>query len=113
MSRVYALEQVDAIVAKQSSRTALATRIAYAAGLRAHELLTIRRKDEQPPSRHRTWSSKRFTGRGGNTCTVVGKGGLIREIRLPQHLAQALETLHLAEPKAIQDQRINYRQYYD
>ena len=47
-SRGYTPEQVDAIASRQSARTGLATRIAYAAGLRAHELLTIRPKSEQP-----------------------------------------------------------------
>ena len=46
--RGYSPEQVDAIAARQSLRTSLATQIAYAAGLRAHELLTIRRVSDQP-----------------------------------------------------------------
>ena len=47
VSRAYTSEQVNAIAGRQSGRTALSTRIAYAAGLRAHELLTIRPKSEQ------------------------------------------------------------------
>ena len=43
-SRGYTPEQVDAIASSQTARTGLATRVAYAAGLRAHELLTIRPK---------------------------------------------------------------------
>ena len=112
-SRGYTPEQVDAIAARQSARTGLATRIAYAAGLRAHELLTIRRKSEQPASSHRKWSNNRFVGRGGAAYTVVGKGGLIREIRLPGHLARALENVRLAEPRTIADRNIKYRQHYD
>ena len=112
-SRGYTPEQVDAIAAKQSARTGLAIRIAYAAGLRAHELLTIRRKSEQPASTHRKWSHKRFAGRSGTAYTVVGKGGLVREIRLPGHLAQALEDVRFAEPRTIVDRNIKYRQHYD
>ena len=112
-SRGYTPEQVDAIVATQSARTGLATRIAYAAGLRAHELLTIRRKSEQPASTHRKWSNKQFAGRSGEAYSVVGKGGLIREIRLPSHLARALKNVRLAEPRFIVDRNIKYRQHYD
>ena len=112
-SRGYTPEQVDVIAARQSDRTGLATRIAYAAGLRAHELLTIRRKSEQPASTHRKLSNRRFAGRNGEAYTVIGKGGLIREIRLPGHLARALEDVRLAEPKTVQDRNIKYRQHYD
>ena len=111
-SRGYTPEQVDAIAAIQSARTGLATRIAYAAGLRAHELLTIRRKSEQPASTHRKWSNQRFSGRNGEAYTVVGKGGLIREIRLSRHLARELESVRLTEPRTIVDRNIKYRQHY-
>lgn len=112
-SRGYTPEQVEAIASSQSARTGLATRIAYVAGLRAHELLTIRRKSEQPASTHRKWSNNRFAGRCGAAYTVVGKGGLVREIRLPGHLAQALEDVRLAEPKTVVDRNIKYQQHYD
>ena len=111
--RGYTPEQVEAIASSQSDRTGLATRIAYAAGLRAHELLTIRRKSEQPASTHRKWSNKRFAGRNGEAYTVIGKGGLIREIRLPGHLARSLENVRLAEPKTVVDRNIKYQQHYD
>ena len=112
-SRGYTPEQVEAIASSQSARTALATRIAYVAGLRAHELLTIHRKSEQPTSTHRKWSDRRFAGRNGEAYTVIGKGGLIREIRLSGHLAQALEDVRLAEPRTVVDRNIKYRQHYN
>ena len=70
-SRGYTQGQVNAIAQRQSPRTGLATRIAYAAGLRAHELLTIRPKQEQPVSSHRNWSNNRFSGRDAKAYTVV------------------------------------------
>ena len=111
--RGYTPEQVDAIAARQSLRTGFATRIAYAAGLRAHELLTIRRASDQPASTHRKWSQRRFAGRSGAAYTVVGKGGLIREIMLPWYLVHALEGVRLDEPRTIVDRGIRYRQHYD
>ena len=112
-SRGYTPEQVDAIASRQTARTGLSTRIAYAAGLRAHELLTIRPKFEQPVSTHRKWSNKRFSGRSGESYTVVGKGGLIREIRLSSHLAKALEGSRFNEPRVVVDRGIKYHQHYD
>ena len=40
-------EQAQRIAAAQSEHNGLATRIAHAAGIRAHELLTLRRGDER------------------------------------------------------------------
>ena len=76
-------------------------------------MLTNRRKSEQPASTHRKWSHKRFVGRPGEAYTVVGKCGLIREIRLSGHLARALENVRLTEPGTIVDRNIKYRQHYD
>lgn len=74
-TRAYSPAQVKEIVARQSERYALATAIAHAAGLRAHELLTIRPVEERGASTHREWSANRFQGREGRVYTVVGKGG--------------------------------------
>ena len=45
--------------------------------------------------------------------TVIGKGGLIREVRLPPYLAQALEQRRLPEPQRLTDRGIHYPQHYD
>ena len=112
-SRGYTQDQVNAIAQRQSSRTGLATRIAYTAGLRAHELLTIQPKQDQPVSSHRNWSNNRFSGRDGKAYTVVGKGGLIREIRIPTPLAIELEKVRFTEPRKTIDRNIIYYQHYD
>ena len=49
-SRAYTSEQVKMIRSHQTERNALATEIAHTAGLRAHELLTLRPANEQPMS---------------------------------------------------------------
>ena len=112
-SRCYTPEQVDAIASRQTTRTGLVTRIAYAAGLRAHELLTIQPKSEQPTSTHRKRSNKRFSARSGEAYTVVGKGGLVREIRLSGHLVKELERTRLSDPRIVVDRGIKYRQHYN
>jgi integrase len=112
-TRSYTSSQVERIAAAQSERNSLATRIAYDAGLRAHELLTLRPAGERPPSNHRQWSEARFTGRVGATYTVEGKGGLVREVMLSPHLANRLEGQRLAEPRQVTDRGIHYTQHYD
>ena len=52
-SRAYTRDQVEFICSNLSGRSALATRIAYAAGLRGHELYTLKRRSERVPSAHR------------------------------------------------------------
>lgn len=111
--RAYTPAQVEMIAAAQAPRNALATRIAHAAGLRAHELLTLRRADEQRPSAHRAWSPDRFVGREGVRYAVTGKGGLVREVLLPPALAADLERTRLAAPRTVEDRGIRYRQSYD
>jgi integrase len=111
--RAYTPAQVQLITAAQTPRHALATQLAHAAGLRAHELFTLRPVAEQPASRHRLWSVTRFTGRADTVrYTVVGKGGLIREIAMPRPLAMQLEARRLPEPIPIVDRQVYYTQYY-
>lgn len=112
-SRAYTLEQVKLISQSQSDKYRLSTEIAFAAGLRAHELLTLRRKEERHASTHRQWSPSRFLGREGDHYTVVGKGGLIREVLIPTFLAKQLESHRLKKPITTKDRTIFYQSYYN
>ena len=112
--RAYTPVQVQMVAAAQSERHALATEIAYAAGLRAHELLTLRRAGEQPASTHREWSTERFEGRSDVVrYSVIGKGGLVREVVLPSHLAERLEARRWEKPRQVMDRDVRYTQHYD
>lgn len=111
--RAYTRDQIAAIVAAQSDRHALATELAAACGLRAHELLTIRRVDEQTPSQHRTWRLDLHTGREGQPYIVTGKGGLRRAIVIPINLADRLEARRLVHPALVIDRGIKYETRYD
>lgn len=110
--RSYRPEQVRLVAASQSDRNSLATLIAHRAGLRAHELLTLRRSDEGSPSTHRTWRSDRFAGRDGVRYLVDGKGGLRREVLIPRALAQRLEG-YRRDPITVTDRGIRYQSAYD
>jgi integrase len=111
-SRAYFIEQVLLIEKSQTEKNSLATKIAYVAGLRAHELLTLQLVHARSPSAHREWSNKRFAGRKGVIYTVIGKGGLIREIMLPNNLAKQLESYRLKIPITVRDRNINYHCHY-
>lgn len=111
-ARAYSAAQVALIAAAQTPRHGLATEIAHAAGLRAHELLTLRRGDERAADPRPALTSK-FTGRDGVIYTVQGKGGLVREVLIPHALAARLEALRLDAPLAITDRGIHYQSHYD
>jgi len=112
-TRSYTSTQIERIASAQSDRNSLATQIAHCAGLRAHELFTLRPIDERPPSSHREWSTDRFTGREGERYTVEGKGGLVREVAISRELATRLEATRLDGPRQVSDRGVNYIQYYN
>lgn len=110
--RAYTPVQARRVAAAQNAHNGLATLIAYAAGLRAHELLTLARPGDRPPDRRPALDSK-FRGRPGRDYTVVGKGGLVRLVRLPVDLAERLEALRRDAPARITDRGIHYASHYD
>ena len=119
--RAYSPAQVRAVAARQDARNALATEIVHASGIRAHELLTLGRPDEQPPDDRRGRShltgtaaeGMKFAGRDGVVYTVAGKGGLVREVLLPHDLAERLEKRRLDAPAPVIDRGVRYLQRYD
>ncbi|MEQ3530595.1 site-specific integrase [Pseudoalteromonas sp. XMcav11-Q] len=111
-SRAYTTDQARAISHRQTAKHQLATQIAYAAGLRAHELLTLAKASDRGPDKRPTLDSK-WHGRSGELYTVQGKGGLIRHVLIPTTLANKLEQQRLAQPITVVDRKINYLQRYD
>ncbi|MDE0368337.1 MAG: site-specific integrase [Gammaproteobacteria bacterium] len=110
--RAYTAQQVRMVAAAQNARNGLSTLIAHAAGLRAHELFTLARPDEQPPD-IRPARPEKFAGRVGRDYTVIGKGGLIRLVRIPDDLAERLEECRREEPVRVTDRGIHYNSRYD
>lgn len=109
-SRNYTDEQWRLIAEHQTSRNALSTEIVVTTGLRAHELLTLRPAEEQPMS-DRPADPEKF--RSGVRYTVIGKGGLIREVSIPHSLAERLEAHRLDEAVIRVDRKIHYTSHYD
>lgn len=109
--RAYTNIQVQMIADRQNENNKLATEIAYAAGLRAHELLTLRLATERPAD-NRPALDRKFDGREGEIYTVQGKGGLVREVLIPKFLVKRLEGRILPSPIKTLDRTIYYSQYY-
>lgn len=111
-SRSYTQDQIKAVVECQTEKNALATEIAHEAGVRAHELYTLLPRAERTPD-NRPALDEKFQGREGQIYTVDGKGGLVREVLIPNHLAERLENTRLDIPKEITDRGVNYTTHYD
>jgi len=112
-SRAYSREQINSVSQSMTDRNALAVKIAHNAGLRAHELLTLKRADEGTKTTSRTWTEDRFAGRDGTVYLVTGKGGLTREVLISNDLARELESRRHEQPQTKMDRGINYLQRYD
>ncbi|KJG15339.1 hypothetical protein UB37_20205, partial [Photobacterium iliopiscarium] len=109
-------KQIEIVSQHQTAKFSFSTQIAASAGLRAHELLTLQRFDERSPSeRDKYLEAKelKFKGLEGEKYTVKGKGGLIREVIIPNHLAEKLEQHRLDQPQRVVDREINYETRYD
>lgn len=114
IDRAYSNGQLHLILAHLPPKAQLSVLLAYNAGLRAEELLTLQRRNEASPSPHRKWSDKRFLGREpGVRYVVTGKNGLKREIMVEKELATVLETLRLESPLQIYDRNQPFKIYYD
>ncbi|EAN7946106.1 site-specific integrase [Salmonella enterica] len=110
--RAYTPAQVALIIRAQTHGNALATAIAHAAGLRAHELHTLAPVQERPASERPALETK-WSGRDGLLYTVQGKGGLVRDVLIPGHLAERLEARRRPEPVMVTDRGVNYLSRYD
>lgn len=118
-SRAYSSKQISYLAEQQTERMALSTKICESAGLRAHELHTLQKMqgpNARNPSSHRTWNSSMHSGGGREQWeryTVQGKGGLTREVRIPNNVAMLLEQKRLPTPMQIVDRGVNYVSHYD
>lgn len=113
-ARNYHLSEVLLLIKDIQPKNSLAILLCYFSGLRAHEILTLRRVDEGEKSKSRKWSEGRFFGLADYTLYIVtGKGGLVREVAVPNELVEIIENLRLAEPRIVFDRGIKYLHFYD
>ena len=112
-TRAYSIKQIDNVKSAMTERNAIAVELAHNAGLRAHELLSLKRLDEGEKTTARTWTEDRFAGREGDVYLVTGKGGLVREVMIDSELASRLEERRYEQPKTRTDRGVNYLQRYN
>jgi integrase len=106
--------ELSSLLAVQSERLAFSTLLCLDSGLRASELFTIRRIDEQQPSQGRSWRSDLFIHRAPyRTYSVWGKGGLRRAIAVSIPIADRLDELRLEQPLQVFDREVKRLQHYN
>lgn len=111
-SRAYTPLQIQMIIRAQTEKNSLSTALSHAAGLRAHELYTLEKANERCADARPALSEK-FQGREGIIYTVQGKGGLVRDVLIPNELAQRLEQRRLETPRTVIDRNVKYQTHYD
>jgi integrase len=90
-ARAYSPEQLAAIREHLTPRNSLAVELCEQAGLRAHEIASLRPLSEQPRSTHRPWRPDLYNNKEGAWYSVRGKGGLVRAVVLEPSLAARVE----------------------
>ena len=106
--------QIQAILEQQYEANALATKLAFACGLRASEILTIATPGDRPADQNTDTSPCLWQGLPDSaTYSVIGPKGKIREIRVPIELARELEKRRRSSPKTVFDRKIPIDTYYD
>jgi hypothetical protein len=113
-NRAYTKDQALMIMSRQKPYTQLSTEIAFNAGLRAFELLTIQSTKNASPASSRQWRLDLFKGLDGVPYIVKGKGGLVRTVLLSHELSQKLEDRRLEQPRIVDDRYAKkVTQHYD
>jgi len=113
-SRDYSLSDIQVVIERIELKNAIGILLCYFAGLRAHELITLHRFDEGSPTQTCKWTDKLFLFEENFTpYLTVGKGGLCRQVAIPNQLVPILESFRLSCPRQVRDREINYLQRYD
>ena len=114
-NRANTLGEAQAIIDRLDPDDALSACLVANTAVRVSEPPTLADPRDRPPSRHRTWSAERYDGMGpGGEYTVIGKGGLVMPIWVPQHLVRAIEAKRLPVPVWEKDHRGTwFRRYFD
>lgn len=115
ISRAYTDAQIKEIAESfKLERERLSVLLMRDAGLRVHEMYTLRKPGEgKPISNQRDWVKERHLERDGVKYIVTGKGGLTREVMISKPLAERLEKLRLKKPQKVRDRKVVYRQRYN
>ena len=114
LARDYRLYEVLKIVKNLRACNAISILICYFSGLRAHEFATIKSFHEGSPSHTRQWSNQLFAMEDNyGVYLVTGKGGLCRQVAIPNGLANVIESRRLKQPRNVVDREVFYQMNYD
>lgn len=112
--RYYTEGQWGRIAFHQNARNRLATELAARCGLRAQGLLTLMPPGLREKSTARSWRADRFAGMQAiELWTVKEKNGLVREVAMPEDLAQQLRARAYDTPRKIIDRGLNFETLFD
>jgi integrase len=113
VNRAYSSPQIKLLCDAASQSLALSIGLAYSAGLRAMELVSIGPSNERFSS-NRNWDEKRFWGRKHYIAFIVhGKGGLHREVRAEPELAERLMALRRLSPISVSNRHARLVSHFD
>ena len=115
VSRAYSDIQIKEIALSfNKEQDRLAVLLMRDAGLRVHELYTLRKITEgKPLTNQRDWRNDRHLHKEGVKYLVTGKGGLTREVVISKPLSERLERLRNSKPIKKNDRGVVYRQRYN
>ena len=125
LPRAYITDDKQRVIEQLPEAHRLSAVLTDVQGLRAAELLTIRKLDGLDPNRRqdqvildkinrREWNEDRFHGQDGVRYVVVGKGGLPRVRVLSENHSRQLESRKLDQPREVHDRvRVPVLQHYD
>lgn len=111
--RAFSEIQYQTLLEEANTELKPCIRIAWESGLRAHEFYTLDLLANQPESTDRPWSDYRFEGILTEFVeyTVVGKGGLVRQVAISKEMSEWLESRR--RPTPVVDREIRYESKYD
>lgn len=113
-ARDYKFCEILEIIKNISAKNALAILLCYYSGLRAHELCTLQRQDEDRRSSTRTWFDSLFDMEDEFVIFIVtGKGGLRRYVAIPIELCEIIESRRFTVPRKVTDRGIYYYMNYN
>jgi len=119
LTKSYTEEQMKVICSHVTARNAFSIMLCLVSGIRVHELLEIRRKEERSTTEVELSNEKKearnlkFIGLQGTIYTVRGKGGLIREVLIPYYWAEELEKKRCKNVIELFDRGVKYYSFYD
>lgn len=114
VARDYRLSEIMAIIYNIQPKNAIAILMCFFCGFRAHEFATIRMISEGERTNTREWSEKLFCCEiNFSIYLVTGKGGLCRQIAIPNEFSQIIEKRRLKHPLKVRDREVYYEMNYD